>query len=332
MGLTSSRPAKRTPWSCRLPVEIVETICEKLVSDRALGTLASLQSTSSSLHTLITPFLYRHIVFDTRHAILFLDLFNRISPVEKETFLDLQLDTDSHFLDKTLAVRLRSFISYTQSLTLYAQQEMSLHFPKDYDRLQAFHALQKSVWDEKHIRNPLWPSFRNCHIDLTAWPNHSRFYKDRWSSLVRLIPPVILQLVEILFYNLHPENMSIVVPDRLIDVSDIDSVTGEVFWWTCIKGLHADHIELAGLQSVGTLQHFPSAVKSLSIRIDRPPHRDSEFVEDRECRSLNRLKARAVHLLRHEARGPLLYIDTLRLISLIRPDEYAAADPNHSRR
>jgi len=249
--------------------------------------------------------------------------------MDKETFLDLQLDSDSHLLDKTLAARLRFFMSYTQSLTLHAHEDMRLHYPKDHNRLKGFEFLQ-DFHQTSRGQNPLWPILQHCHIDLTAWPYHSTSDKTRRSPKNRRIIPEMAPLVRALFDRLHPENMTIVVPDRLIDDGDMDDVTCEVFWWTCIQGLHAQHIELAGLQSVGVLHYFPSAEKSLSIRIDRPPHRDPGFVEDREYQSLNRLEARAVHVLCLKARRPLLHIDTLRLISLIRPDEYSAADPNHS--
>lgn len=56
MGSLSSRSARQNNWKCRLPVEIMEKICEHLTNERALRTLASPQSTSSCCHTLITPF------------------------------------------------------------------------------------------------------------------------------------------------------------------------------------------------------------------------------------------------------------------------------------
>jgi hypothetical protein len=326
MGSSSSRPARQNTWKCGLPVEIMEKICENLTNDRALGPLASLQSTSSCCYTLVTTFLYRHIVFNTRHAILFLDLFNKISTKDKQNFLEYKsVDSSSHLLDQNLANRLRSFMSYTQSLTLLTREYMHLHFPKDHNRLKGFNVLQ-TLLKTKQEHTPLWPILQLCHIDLTAWPYHSTCNNDNSSSTGRVVIPEMSPLVEGLFYKLHPENLTIIVPDRLIDDGDMDKVTGETFWWTCIQGLHAENIELAGLQSAGVLQHFPQAVKSLSIRFDRPPHRDFGYVEDSGYRRLNRIKGRAVHILSHENREPLWHIDNLRLISLIRSDEYAAAD------
>ena len=323
MGLTSSRPARQDTWKCRLPVEIMEKICQNLTKDRALGSLASILSTSSCCHTLVTPFLYRHVIFDTRHAILFLDLFNRISTKDKQNFLDFKsVDPDSHLLDQNLASRLRSFMSYTQSLTLLTREDMHLHYPKDHNRLKGFNVLQ-SLLKTKREYTPLWPNLELCHIDLTAWPYHSTSNKDTRSSSDKVFIPEMSPLVEALFYKLHPENMTIIVPDRLIDDGDMDKDTGETFWWTCIQGLHAENIELAGLQSAGVLQHFPQAVKSLSICFDRPPHRDPGYVESSGYQRLNRIKGRAVHILSHENREPLWHIDSLQLISLIRPDEYA---------
>ena len=269
---------------------------------------------------------YRHIVFDTRHAMLFINLFHKISTKDKQKFLESDLlDSSTHLIDKPLAARLRWFMSYTKSLTLITREDMRLRYPKDHQRLGGYNVIQ-DLQGTKQNQNKLWPSIDYCHIDLTAWPYHSDANKGGQSSPDKYFIPETSPLVESLFYKLHPKNMKIIVPDRLIDDGDTDKETGETFWWTCIQGLHAENIELAGLQSAGVLQHFPQADKSLSIRFDRPPHRDLGYVEDLEYRRLNRIKKRAVHILSNENREPLWHIDSLRLIGLIRSDEYAAAD------
>jgi len=260
---------------------------------------------------------------------LFINLFHKISTKDKQKFLESDLlDSSTHLIDKPLATRLRMFMSYTKSLTLIAREDMRLRYPKDHQRLGGYNVIQ-DLQGTKQNQNKLWPSIDYCHIDLTAWPYHSDANKGGQSSPDKYFIPETSPLVESLFYKLHPKNMKIIVPDRLIDDGDTDKETGETFWWTCIQGLHAENIELAGLQSAGVLQHFPQADKSLSIRFDRPPHRDPGSVEDLGYRTLNVLGARVVHILCHKAGEPLWHIDSLRLISIFRPDEYAAAGSKH---
>jgi len=171
----------------------MEKICEHLTNDRALGTLASLQPTSSCCHTLVTPFLYRHIVFDTRHAMLFIDLFYKITTKDKEKFLKSDLlVTSTHLIDKPLATRLRWYMSYTQSLTLITREDMQLRYPKDHNRLGGYNVIQ-SLKGTKQNQKPLWPSLEYCHIDLTAWPYHSTANKGGESSPDKFFIPEICQ-------------------------------------------------------------------------------------------------------------------------------------------
>jgi hypothetical protein len=332
MGISSSRPARENTWKCRIPVEIMEMICEHLTKDRALETLASLQSTSSYCYTLVTPFLYRHIVFDTRHAILFINLFNKISRMDRRIFIDFEkVNAGGHLLDQKLAKRLRSFMSHTESLTLITREDMRLHYPKDYKRLKGFFRLQ-NLLDPIRDRAPLWPNLQRCHIDLSAWPRHSSMLEKRPSSSDKVIMPEISPLVDMLFAKLHPENMSIIIPNRLLDCStDLCPKTGYAFWWLSIYKLHADHIELAGLSSTGILELFPRASKSLTIRTDRlpTPNPNVQIFETEAYRLGAGVTHRAVHLLQHGNRGALYQIDDLRLIGLIKSDECDDAHPYH---
>jgi len=152
MGSKSSRLARQNTWECRLPVEIMEKICEVLSNDRALRSLASFQSTSSSFYTLVTPFLYRHIIFNTRQALLFLDLFNKVPKKDKQKLHDfVSVDSGVHLLDQRLAIRLRSVMSFTHSLTLITPEDMRLRYPIDFSRLQGFYDLQELLGSDKRL-------------------------------------------------------------------------------------------------------------------------------------------------------------------------------------
>jgi hypothetical protein len=327
-----AKAGQENKWTCRLPVELMAKICDILSNDQALGTLATLQLVSSCSYTLVTPFLYRHIIFDTQQALLFLDLFNKISRRDKQRFLEFNaVNSVAHLLDQKLAVRLRSVMTYTQSLTFLAHEEMRLHYPKDHKRLKGFYKLQ-NLLEPVGDRTPLWPALKQCHIDLTAWPRHSSTLRGRRSSPDKVLMPEMSPLVDILFDKLHPENMSIIIPNRLMNIfTDICMDTGAAFWWITIRKLHANHIELAGLDTTGILEYIPRASKSLTIRIDRPPpHNPHVMIIETEAYRLGTgITQRAVHLLRHPDRGGLYQIDSLRLIGLIKSDECDDAHPYH---
>lgn len=97
-------------WTCRFPVEIMENICDHLSDAHASRTLASLQETSSAFYSLTTPYLYRHIAWTTRQALLFVQLF------KTGTWSTSHCQTvarDAHLMDEPTNARLRAFMSRT---------------------------------------------------------------------------------------------------------------------------------------------------------------------------------------------------------------------------
>jgi hypothetical protein len=339
LSIVRATPERESNWTFPLPEELMAKICDILSQEKALETLATLQSVSSCSYTLATPFLYRHIIFDTRQALLFLDLFNNISRRGKQKFLEFNSgNSGAHLLDQKLAVRLRSVMTHTQSLTFLAHEEMRLQYPKDYNRLKGFFGFLKLqnllelVGDQTPRWPALWPALERCHIDLDSWPVHSSTLEGRRSSPDKVILPEMSPLIDILFARLHPQNMSIIIPNRLVDIpGDICMDTGATFWWMTVRKLHADHIELAGLHSTGILEFLPRASKSLTIRTDRlPPYNPNVIVFESEAARLGSgVTQRAVHELRHRDRGGLYQIDSLRLIGIIKSSECDDVHPYH---
>jgi hypothetical protein len=300
-------------------------ICDILSQEQALRTLATLQSVSSCSYTLATPFLYRRIVFDTRQALLFLDLFNGIIKRDRPEYLEFKwVNSRAHLLDQKLAVRLRSYMSYTRSLTLITREDMRLHYPTDRHRMQGFVELQDLFWGLlKNGKTPLWPVLQQCHLNLTEWPFHSHMTKNRPLSAKEVVYSEMSPLINVLTHKLHPEKMSIIIPSRLSVSTDVNPrASGATWWWDNIGRLHAEHIEIAGLRLSGDLQRFPRAVKSLTIRFDRPPHPTPGFEHIPVSRWRDRIENRAFDILCHSMREPLYQVDNLRLIGLIKPDEY----------
>ena len=79
--IAPSPPKPPTTWTCRSPVELISIILEYLVEDKALGTLARVQSTSRALYSKTTPLLYRHITINQfQAAMLFSLLFSTLRP------------------------------------------------------------------------------------------------------------------------------------------------------------------------------------------------------------------------------------------------------------
>jgi hypothetical protein len=60
-GPATSPSIRRSEWTCPIPKEVMSIVLEMLVDDKALATLATLQSTSSTMYTFTTPYLYREL-------------------------------------------------------------------------------------------------------------------------------------------------------------------------------------------------------------------------------------------------------------------------------
>jgi hypothetical protein len=317
LSIVKATPERESNWTFPLPEELMAKICDILSQEQALGTLAILQSVSSCSYTLATPFLYRRIVFDTRQALLFFDLFNDVIRRDRPEYLEFKwVNSKAHLLDQKLAVRLRSYMSYTRSLTLITRENVRLHYPTDRHRLLGFVELQ-------HAKTPLWPVLQQCHLNLTDWPFHSHMAKNRPLSAKEVVYSEMSPLLDILFHKLHPQKMSIIIPSRLSVSIDVNPhASGVTWWWGSIAWLHANHIELSGLRLSGDLHRFPRAAKSLTIRFDRPPHPMPGFEHIPVSRWRDRIENRAFDILCHSVRFPLYPIDSLRLIGLIKPDEY----------
>jgi len=301
----------------------MEQICTNLTDTQALGTLASLQSTSSSFYNLVTPFLYRHIVFDLRQGLLFLDPFNKIPKRDKQKFLDFKsVDSGVHLLDQRLAIRLRSFMSYTRSLTLITLGTWRSYYHKDHVRLRGFHDLQNLLTPIRSC-TPLWPILERCHIDLEALPCHCP-----WSSPGEDAHHEMTPLFDVLFGKLHPANMSIIVPKQNMDLSFlIGWGIGAAYCWISISKLHADHIELIGPEMTGILEYIPQASKSLTIRTDRLAPRNHNLSEYEFLGLEYGVTQKAVREFVYSQQYSLFQIDELRLIGLIKSDEISHDHP-----
>ena len=67
---------RESSWTCRLPVELLSIVLEYLTEDKALGSLAAVQSTSRATYTIATPYLYRNMVMNLYQAFDLLSQFD----------------------------------------------------------------------------------------------------------------------------------------------------------------------------------------------------------------------------------------------------------------
>jgi hypothetical protein len=317
LPVVKAKSVRENKWTFPLPVELMGQICDILSNESALRTLATLQEVSSCSYTLATPFLYRHIIFDARHAILFLDLFNKIPKSDRDEFLKFKsVKSGSHLLNQKFAIRLRSVITYTQSLSFIPREDTRLHYHKGHKRLKGFNRFQ-SLLDTYQERNPLWPNLQRCHLDLSTWPCPARAPKKCRPSRKKAVISKMSALVNALFLKECPEHMSIIIAARNPGYGEWDRK-----WccWTCIENLHAAHIGIAGLNANDYTYHYPRAGKSLTLRFDRSICASPGWIQRYGCPLVAPNISIAIN--RTGARDPMYQIGTLVMIGLIKPNEY----------
>lgn len=119
-------PFRQSEWTCSVPSEILSMILELLVKDEALRTIANVQSTSSAMYTLATPYLYREINLTLRSAVYLFGQFAGIPRVDNRLFRDI-VPADTHLLDLHVCHRLRAFFAHTQMIFFPIARRLSTY-------------------------------------------------------------------------------------------------------------------------------------------------------------------------------------------------------------
>lgn len=122
----TTEPLRRqNSWTYRLPVDLLSIVLEYLTEDKALGTLAALQSTFRATYSIVTPYLYRQIAIDQTQAF---DLFGQFEefPRCENRLICQPIPLGTHTLDLHLGQRLRACVSNTQTLSLDLRQGSGL--------------------------------------------------------------------------------------------------------------------------------------------------------------------------------------------------------------
>ena len=223
-------PKKRqSSWTCRLPVELLSVVLEYLTEDKALGTLAAVQTTSRATYTIATPYLYRNIIIDTDQA---LSLFNQFAdfPGSENRLICQPVPADTHLLDLHLYQRLRAYLSHTKTLSL----DLTVGRNTDWfacDRLNRYKELVNGLL--AFGESSLWSSLEYCSLNM----NPDRELQTDFYCYDRI--PV----VDAVFASMHPKRFSITyfAGSKLRDTSYTHS------WTPCIQRLKADRFELFGM-------------------------------------------------------------------------------------
>jgi hypothetical protein len=130
-GDLADRPIP-SAWTCRLPAELMDLVLEGLVEQKALGTIAAIQSASRATDTLAAPYLYRHIILNQPQLINLFGLFETFARSDNRLFLQSSHhEQDTHLLDLHVCHRLRSLFSYFRSLSLEFRPHLA---PDSYER------------------------------------------------------------------------------------------------------------------------------------------------------------------------------------------------------
>jgi len=221
-------PKKReSSWTCRLPVELLSIVLEYLTEDKALGTLAVIQSTSRATYTIATPYLYRNIILDIDQAVYLLGQFDGF-PRSENRLICQPIPPSIHLLDLHLSQRLRACFSNTRGFSLELREGPN----RDWFATRRLNRYKELVTGLLAFEeSSLWPSLKRCNLNMQ--PKTRRAQASQWTS-------EIIPCVDAVFTCMHPQHLSVVY----FDESDFRDETYQETWTPCIKKLQADHIEL----------------------------------------------------------------------------------------
>jgi len=234
---------RESPYQCRLPPELITKVLDYLTHDQSLGTLAKLQSTSSAIYTLVTPYLYRHIIVNQVQLITLFRLFETFPRSDNKRFLEEVVPLKTHLLDLHIVYRLRKFFSYTRELSIVFLLDQNLEAEMNQIVLNCLDRYKEIAIGLSAFSGPsLWPRLLRCNIDMPPYPMDI----DAWQShnevcdhLIRLVR--YEKIVEAVPANIHPKHLYITLPDKPSYTGDYDM---EISWEPWFRRLHADNIEL----------------------------------------------------------------------------------------
>jgi hypothetical protein len=246
-------PKKRqSSWTCRLPVELLSIILKYLTEDKALGTLAAVQSTSRTTYAFATPYLYRNIIIDTNQALYLFSQFDEF-PRSENRIICQPIPPDTHLLDLHLCQRLRACFSSTHAVSLELTHGSRLDW-FDRSRLNRYKELVKGLLALEELS--LWPSLERCDLNMQNRTNRRGIELDAAETI---------PFVDAVFACMHPKQFSVTYFTR----SDFRDKSYVNSWTPCIQRLKADEFELFGMMLGDGL---PFASLSTTIHFSRWAH------------------------------------------------------------
>jgi len=196
-AVPDDRQPRKSTWICRLPSELMATVCEILVKDICQYTLSKLRMTSSAVYTLVTPYLYQHLHLDQYTAVSFFTLFQEF-PLSGNRRFFYPVPPNIHLIDMHPANRLQAVLSNTTTWTLTFRDESLDHLPPTY--VKGLERYKDLVIGSSTFEGPtLWPSLRRCVIDAGTESDHQRQYHY---PLMR--PDFYRIFIKTMFTKLHP--------------------------------------------------------------------------------------------------------------------------------
>jgi len=246
---TPSPTTRQSGWTCSLPREILSVILELLVEDKALRAIANVQSASSAMYTLATPYLYREIHLHPQTALKLFGQFGDFARTDSRLFHEA-VPPDIHLVDLHICHRLRAFCAHTRRLSFRLLEGADAFFSdKDVLRLRRYTELVCGLTAFEYPG--LWPKLDIYEINL---------------YIKREIRPTFWMygdVVEAIFINIQAKTIILTMPAFS---STQASAQDSVCWNPWIESLHADKITLPNFPlSFPPWRKLPIASKTLTI-------------------------------------------------------------------
>jgi hypothetical protein len=252
----------RKGYTCRLPTEIMDVILSHLARTGQNKSLCKLQSTSSAMYMMTTPYLYHDLDFGRKWGDglapfrRLISLFDHIVS-DRQLFLQDHPVSNQHPIDLDLYHRLRWALSFVKTLKILLPAEL-------YDLSKYDIEMYTDIVATLRVLQlgSIWPALESVTIKIDGLDGEDP-WEDIWNYLKFPFNNILLSLVAEM--SSHLLNLEIDLPPPIWDEHGRES---EEIWINHAKDselerMNADHVVIRNLSDAW--QGVPMAHKSLMI-------------------------------------------------------------------
>lgn len=228
---------RTSDWTCRLPKEIMDKILLMLFEVRDRGSLRKLQSASSAMYLVATPYLYRHLHLGAYRLFrLSFPLMSR--RLDLKTFGQDLANNLQHPLDLHVYHRFRWALSHVKKIRVYPTDPASEHCPDHYIKAYTSICSALNLFDLPN----LWPALDTVKVETSCWSRDWRNPVYLAGPPYRFGFPHCVDLFTALLASLRPDRLDVSLPPLEHD----RDANGDGHWYarppSAYSDLEANHV------------------------------------------------------------------------------------------